>query len=625
VLVAAQFEVDKVQGGRGGSVRQLLLSHFDFLLVMTYLVTARKWRPMVFEDVVGQSHVTATLRNAIASNRLAHAYLFSGPRGIGKTTMARLLAKAINCRNPKDLNPCNQCDICEEITNSRSIDIFEIDGASNRGIDEIRTLRETVRYAPTKCQYKVYIIDEVHMLTKEAFNALLKTLEEPPTHVLFIFATTEVQKLPPTILSRCHRFDFRRIAINEIIDRLKYIAQQEKITIDDDSLLLIAKKGDGSLRDAQSIFDQVVSFCGENITAKQLVDALNLVDQDLFFAVTDFIKTKDSKGGLELVDDIVKRGYDIREFLSGLAEHFRNILVVRSVGSTSLVEASDVHRKRYETVAKQFSENDLLRLMRTVAETETAVKWSTQPRIRLEAGLLQMIKLDSTVEIQELLLQLEELKKKIDGSSLHESNPGQRQKNNSNEGLFSSQASSNHPRATHQDQSSKQVLRGTRAVEAPVSVPLAQMPSVKEPVPPYTVKTAETTTSSERKSIRTISLDEIEGRWKEFVEEIRKQRIHVGTLLSQSRPLAVDDGVVKLGCRDEFHLTTLKRSREFLVQSAQRIYGKKVRFELSLTPLAEDGEEKKGEPSGNEQSKLSTLDHPVIKALMRELGAEPLQ
>ena len=592
---------------------------------MTYLVTARKWRPMVFEDVVGQSHVTATLRNAIASNRLAHAYLFSGPRGIGKTTMARLLAKAINCGNPKDLNPCNQCDICEEITNSRSIDVFEIDGASNRGIEEIRNLRETVRYAPTKCHYKIYIIDEVHMLTKEAFNALLKTLEEPPTHVLFVFATTEVQKVPPTILSRCHRFDFRRIAINEIIDRLKYIAQQEKITIDDDSLLLIAKKGDGSLRDAQSIFDQVVSFCGETITAKQLVEALNLVDQDLYFAVTDLIKEKNSKGGLELVNDIIKRGYDIREFLCGLAEHFRNILVVRSTDSTSLIEASDVHRKRYQAVAKQFSENDLLRLMKIVAETETAVKWSTQPRVRLEMGLLQMIKLDSSVEVQELLSQLEDLKKKIDGGSSHESNPGQRPKGNSGGSLFSPDASSNQTRATHQDQQPKQILRETRPLDAPVSTPPTPTPLVKEPPVPYTMKVAESTPSLERKPIQTISLDEIQGHWKEFIEEIRKQRIYVGTLLSQSRPLAVDDGVVKLGCRDESHLTTLKRSKEFLTESAQKIYGKKVRIEISVNHLTDDGKEKKGETSVDGGAKLSTLDHPVIRALMRELGAEPLQ
>jgi DNA polymerase-3 subunit gamma/tau len=592
---------------------------------MSFLVTARKWRPMVFEDVVGQSHVTATLRNAIASNRLAHAYLFSGPRGIGKTTMARLLAKAINCRHPKDLNPCNQCDICEEITNSRCIDVFEIDGASNRGIEEIRNLRETVRYAPTKCQYKVYIIDEVHMLTKEAFNALLKTLEEPPTNVLFIFATTEVQKVPPTILSRCHRFDFRRIAINEIINRLRYIAQQENITIDDDSLLLIAKKGDGSLRDAQSIFDQTVSFCGETITARQLVDALNLVDQDLYFTVTDLINDKNSKGGLELVDDIIKRGYDIREFLSGLAEHLRNILVVRSTDSTSLVEASDVHRKRYQAVAKQFSENDLLRLMKLVAETETAVKWSTQPRVTLEMGLLQMIKLDSSVEVQELLSQLEELKKKIDGGSSHESNPGQRAKSNLSGSLFSHETPSNQTRAPRQDQSARQAPKETRALDAPISPPSTPAPSAKEPSVPYNGKMAESFLSLQRKTAQTISLDEIQERWKEFIEEIRKQRIYVGTLLSQSRPLAVNEDVVKLGCRDESHLTTLKRSKEFLTESAQKIYGKKVRIEISVSPLADDGKEKKGKTSVDGAAKLSTLDHPVIRALMRELGAEPLE
>jgi DNA polymerase-3 subunit gamma/tau len=592
---------------------------------MTYLVTARKWRPMVFEDVVGQSHVTATLRNAIASNRLAHAYLFSGPRGIGKTTMARLLAKAVNCRNPKDLNPCNQCDICEEITNSRCIDVFEIDGASTRGIEEIRNLRETVRYAPTKCQYKVYIIDEVHMLTKEAFNALLKTLEEPPTRVLFIFATTEVQKVPPTILSRCHRFDFRRIAIDEIMNRLKYIAQQEKIDIDNDSLLLIAKKGDGSLRDAQGIFDQVVSFCGENITAKQLVDALNLVDQDLYFAVTDLIKAKDTKGGLELVDNVIKRGYDIREFLSGLGEHLRNILVVHSTGSTSLVEAAEVHRKRYQSAAEQFSENDLLRLMKMVSETETAAKWSTQPRVRLEAGILQMIKLDSTVEIQQLLAQLEELKREIDGSLPPESNPGRHQKNNSSDTLFSPLSSSSNTQSSHEGQSFKHVPREAKNLEIPASAPMPSVQSAREPIVPYNAKRVEATTSQEPKSVQVISLDEIQARWKEFVEEIRKQRIHVGTLLSESRPLGVNGSTVKVGCRDEFHLTTLKRSKDFLVESAQKVYGKKVRIEISVDPATGDVKQNKKASGGNEQSKLSTLDHPVIKALMRELGAEPLQ
>ncbi|MDD8018316.1 MAG: DNA polymerase III subunit gamma/tau, partial [Bacteroidota bacterium] len=262
---------------------------------MSYQVTARKWRPMVFDDVIGQSHVSNTLRNALAQNRLAHAFIFSGTRGCGKTTTARILARAVNCLHPKNFDPDNECEICKEIIDGRSLDVIEIDGASNRGVDEIRNLRESVRYTPTHGKKKVYIIDEVHMLTKEAFNALLKTLEEPPAHVLFIFATTELQKVPATILSRCQRYDFRRISIDEIVAHLKYISEQEKISIDNDSLLIIAKKGDGSMRDAQSIFDQVISFCGTTITSKQVGDALNIVDQELFFKVSDVIKAKDAK------------------------------------------------------------------------------------------------------------------------------------------------------------------------------------------------------------------------------------------------------------------------------------------------------------------------------------------
>src|SRR5512143_548049 len=228
---------------------------------MSFLATARKWRPMVFEDIVGQEHVATTLRNAIATNRLAHAYIFSGPRGVGKTTAARILAKAVNCLHPDNQNPDNTCELCSEITENRSVNVFEIDGASNRGVEEIRNLREAVRYGPPKGKYKIYIIDEVHMLTREAFNALLKTLEEPPSYVIFIFATTEVHKVPLTILSRCQRFDFRRIAVDEIATNLRAISKEEGVAIDEEALMVIAKKADGALRDAQSIFDQIRSFC----------------------------------------------------------------------------------------------------------------------------------------------------------------------------------------------------------------------------------------------------------------------------------------------------------------------------------------------------------------------------
>ncbi|HLP17809.1 MAG TPA: DNA polymerase III subunit gamma/tau [Bacteroidota bacterium] len=380
---------------------------------MSYQVTARKWRPMVFDDVIGQTHVSNTLRNALSSGRLAHAFIFSGTRGCGKTTTARILARAVNCLTPKNYEPCNECEICREIIDGRSMDVIEIDGASNRGVEEIRNLRESVRYAPSRGSKKVYIIDEVHMLTKEAFNALLKTLEEPPSHVLFIFATTEIHKVPATILSRCQRYDFRRISVDEIMGRLRYIASQEGIAIDEESLLMIAKKGDGSMRDAQSIFDQVVSFCGTAITGAQVAEALSIVDAELYFRVTDAITARDTKAGLALVDDVVQTGYDLKEFLAGLTEHLRNLLIVKTTGDARLIEETELARTRYTHAAERFSVHDVLRLMKTVSELEAEIRYSVQPRFKVEIAIVQMTKMEESVKIDELLDQIEELKKKF--------------------------------------------------------------------------------------------------------------------------------------------------------------------------------------------------------------------
>lgn len=351
---------------------------------MQYQVTARKWRPMIFDDVVGQAHVTNTLRNAIATNRVAHAYVFSGTRGCGKTTTARILARALNCTSPINQNPDNSCDICKEIIEGRGMDVIEIDGASNRGVEEIRNLRDSVRYTPTHGKYKIYIIDEVHMLTKEAFNALLKTLEEPPENVVFIFATTEVHKVPMTILSRCQRFDFRRIAVDEIIKTLATIAAAENVTIEDDALMIIAKRADGSLRDAQSIFDQVRSFCGTTIKTTELLKGFNVVDQEIYFKVSELLKTQDSRSAIQLVDMILRSGYDVREFVSGLAEHLRNLLVARLTGSTQLIEGSEHDKKRYETEAIHFSEQDLIRYIKQTNELDQVLRWAAQPRYILE-------------------------------------------------------------------------------------------------------------------------------------------------------------------------------------------------------------------------------------------------
>lgn len=374
----------------------------------TFQVTARKWRPMRFDDVVGQDHVTRTLKNAIREGRLAHAYLFTGQRGCGKTTVARLLAKAINCPNAKenDYEPCNTCDVCKEITEGRSMDVSEIDGASNNGVDDVRSLRDNVKYPPLHGQYKVIIIDEVHMLSTSAFNALLKTLEEPPRHLVFVFATTEVQKVLPTILSRTQRYDFRRMQLDEIIERLRLIATKEEISIDDEALLVVAKKADGSMRDAQSIFDQVVAFCGKNVETVRVREALNLIDTDFFFEVTDAILERNGGKAFELSQAISSRGYDIEELFIGLLEHFRNILTARLTNNAKLIEVSKIHQERYVNLAGELSESDLLRLIRLGQQALESLKMSQQPRIVLEVALVEMMLMERAVELHQLLSEI---------------------------------------------------------------------------------------------------------------------------------------------------------------------------------------------------------------------------
>lgn len=356
-----------------------------------FIVSARKYRPSTFDSVVGQGAITSTLKNAIKTNTLAQAFLFCGPRGVGKTTCARIMAKTINCTNrTEDFEACNECESCRSFNNSASFNVYELDAASNNSVDDIRNLVEQVRIPPQTGEYKVYIIDEVHMLSQAAFNAFLKTLEEPPAYAKFILATTEKHKIIPTILSRCQIFDFKRITVEDITKHLQNIAAKEGITVEEEALNIVAQKADGALRDALSIFDQMVSFSGKNITYHDVIANLNVLDYEYYFQMTDNILRSDYNAVLLLLDEVIDKGFDAQNFIQGLSTHFRNLLLGRNAAVADLMEVGQQLKQRYITQAKLAGEWFLLKSLDLANQCDIDFKSSNNKRLHIEICLLKM-------------------------------------------------------------------------------------------------------------------------------------------------------------------------------------------------------------------------------------------
>jgi DNA polymerase-3 subunit gamma/tau len=378
---------------------------------MAYLVLARKYRPQTFEEVVRQEHVTRTLTNAIAAERVAHAILFSGPRGTGKTTIARILAKAMNCRQGPTATPCNQCPSCREITAGGAADVYEIDGASNNSVDQVRELRENLRYMPARSRFKIYIIDEVHMLSIAAFNALLKTLEEPPAHVLFFFATTEPHKIPVTILSRCQRHDLKRVELEALTAHMQSLCEREGLDIDDPSLILLAREADGSVRDSLSLLDQIMGAAEGKVRVPQVLELLGIVDRSRLFALSEALLARNSAQVLTLVDEVYRAGQDLKKLYDDLLEQFRNLILAKGgAGSLKLVDLPAHEIEQLKAQAENVSEVHLVQLFEQLFQHEESLRFAAQPKLALECIFLQLLQIPPALPVDTLIAGLDKLK-----------------------------------------------------------------------------------------------------------------------------------------------------------------------------------------------------------------------
>jgi DNA polymerase-3 subunit gamma/tau len=586
---------------------------------MSYEVLARKWRPLTFDDVVGQEHISRTLKMAVESNRISHAYLFSGPRGCGKTSTARILARVINCENVKDGNPCNKCDSCLAVLKGTHLDVMEIDGASHTGVESVRELQESIGFTPSQGKNKVYVIDEVHMLSTHAFNALLKTLEEPPPHVYFIFATTSPQKIPDTIKSRCQRHHFKRLENAEIAGRLEFICKQEKVKFEPDALRLLARKADGSMRDGTSLLDQCVTASGSNVTTQAVRGILGLIDQEKVLALVDAVASGDATTPLKLLDTAINEGVDLNDLLSALLEGYRDLMILSVPGDlSSLLFRSKGEIDHLRASLKHYELADLVTMVERLCNASARLKQATDPRIYFESVVVDLTLLDRQTDVRTLISRLEG----DGGSSGKGSAPVSRAEPARGRGTSSAPAAGSAATA-----GASLPLAGVPAPSIGETPVRAQRPGADAPVVDSRDGDDATAPVS---SDAALDLPKVQQLWDGFVTFVRQKRVSLGVCLISGKPWAFDGAKLSIRFQKSFSLQRDQASRpesiEFIRQMFEKYFGRSVEIVCFLEgeerAMALDDAVAKQKPVEERLREVSEEKKPTIQKLMKDFDGE---
>lgn len=536
---------------------------------MAYQAIYRKFRPKTFDEVLGQEHITTILKNQLKNNNIAHAYLFSGTRGTGKTSTAKIFARAVNCTDNIDGNPCNNCEVCNGILEENIMDVVEMDAASNNSVDDIRELREKVKYLPAKGRYKVYIIDEVHMLSKGAFNALLKTLEEPPKHLLFILATTEPQRLPATILSRCQRFDFKRLTVDTLKTNMQNICEEIGVNIEDKAMSLIARNADGAMRDALSILDQCISFVdtseGANtITYDYVTSVLGTVNNDTLFQMSDYIISKNLDEGLKLIDYIMRQGRDIKQFVKELIIHFRNIMIIKTTEDVyDIIDGTEEMINMLKEQSQTIQLSEVIRILNILSDIENKTKWASHPRIYLETGLVKIITPQNDYTIEALAQRISTLEKMIGENDFSKQNISKPKEDKKPDPIKAMD--------TKKEEIPKKVKDKDKDIELDNGDKRDTRVSEDEKV---------------QNSISEVNGEGIINMWPQILKQVKKKRITTHALLMEGKPAYVEGNVLTVAFDEQFGIhkeaINKKEHRTFIEDVVKQFVGADIKINFVM-------------------------------------------